>query len=367
MANYANLPAPTPEGGLNRYMQEIRKFPLLEPEEEYMLAKRWVEEQDTEAAHRMVTSHLRLAAKIAMGYRGYGLPQAEVISEANVGLMQAVKRFDPEKGFRLATYAMWWIRASIQEYILRSWSLVKLGTTSGQKKLFFNLRKAKNRIGALEEGDLHPDNVKRIATDLGVTAPVILGQDEGEGEEPPGTEAMTEVMKLAKERFNKGITQPRNSVMLEVLGAPRESKTVDCSGVTQPRLKAQLETRQVGPIRVTMLKPALESLERIMAKLQATEPDIYEALGTAGALCARLIRGSRSSWSNHSWGTAIDVKLQGRLDGFGDGGTQFGLLLLAELFNEEGWYWGATYNREDSMHFEVGVETLKKWQAEGQL
>ena len=177
MATYANLPAPSPEQGLNRYLQEIRKFPLLEPEEEYMLAKRWVEEQDTEAAHRMVTSHLRLAAKIAMGYRGYGLPQAEVISEANVGLMQAVKRFDPEKGFRLATYAMWWIRASIQEYILRSWSLVKLGTTSGQKKLFFNLRKAKNRIGALEEGDLHPDNVKRIATDLGVTETEVISMN----------------------------------------------------------------------------------------------------------------------------------------------------------------------------------------------
>lgn len=177
MANYANLPAPTPEGGLNRYMQEIRKFPLLEPQEEYMLAKRWVEEQDTEAAHKMVTSHLRLAAKIAMGYRGYGLPQAEVISEANVGLMQAVKRFDPEKGFRLATYAMWWIRASIQEYILRSWSLVKLGTTSGQKKLFFNLRKAKNKIGALEEGDLHPDNVARIAKDLGVTETEVISMN----------------------------------------------------------------------------------------------------------------------------------------------------------------------------------------------
>jgi RNA polymerase sigma-32 factor len=177
MGNYANLPAPTPEGGVNRYMQEIRKFPLLEPEEEYMLAKRWVEEQDTEAAHRMVTSHLRLAAKIAMGYRGYGLPQAEVISEANVGLMQAVKRFDPEKGFRLATYAMWWIRASIQEYILRSWSLVKLGTTSAQKKLFFNLRKAKARIGALEEGDLRPDVVKKIATDLGVTEDEVISMN----------------------------------------------------------------------------------------------------------------------------------------------------------------------------------------------
>ena len=174
MSTYQNLPAPSPEQGLNRYMQEIRKFPLLEPEEEYMLAKRWVDHQDTQAAHKMVTSHLRLAAKIAMGYRGYGLPQADVISEANVGLMQAVKRFDPEKGFRLATYAMWWIRASIQEYILRSWSLVKLGTTSAQKKLFFNLRKAKAKLGALEEGDLRPENVAQIAKDLNVTESEVV-------------------------------------------------------------------------------------------------------------------------------------------------------------------------------------------------
>ena len=177
MANYTQLPAPSPEQGLSRYLGEIRKFPMLEPEEEYMLAKRWVEDQDTDSAHKMVTSHLRLAAKIAMGYRGYGLPQAEVISEANVGLMQAVKRFDPEKGFRLATYAMWWIRASIQEYILRSWSLVKLGTTSAQKKLFFNLRKAKARIGAVEDGDLRPENVKRIATDLGVTEQEVISMN----------------------------------------------------------------------------------------------------------------------------------------------------------------------------------------------
>jgi len=177
MSNYANLPAPSPEQGLNRYLQEIRKFPMLEPEQEYMLAKRWVDHEDSGAAHQMVTSHLRLAAKIAMGYRGYGLPQAEVISEANVGLMQAVKRFDPEKGFRLATYAMWWIRASIQEYILRSWSLVKLGTTSAQKKLFFNLRKAKARIGALEDGDMRPENVKRIATDLGVTETEVISMN----------------------------------------------------------------------------------------------------------------------------------------------------------------------------------------------
>jgi RNA polymerase sigma-32 factor len=174
MSTYQNLPAPSPEQGLSRYMQEIRKFPMLEPEEEYMLAKRWIDHQDSTAAHQMVTSHLRLAAKIAMGYRGYGLPQSEVISEANVGLMQAVKRFDPEKGFRLATYAMWWIRASIQEYILRSWSLVKMGTTSAQKKLFFNLRKAKAKVGALEEGDLRPENVARIATELGVTQTEVV-------------------------------------------------------------------------------------------------------------------------------------------------------------------------------------------------
>ncbi|RRH69369.1 RNA polymerase sigma factor RpoH [Falsigemmobacter faecalis] len=174
MASYTSLPAPSPEQGMNRYLQEIRKFPMLEPEEEYMLAKRWVEDQDAQSAHKLVTSHLRLAAKIAMGYRGYGLPQAEVISEANVGLMQAVKRFDPERGFRLATYAMWWIRASIQEYILRSWSLVKLGTTSAQKKLFFNLRKAKSRIGALEEGDLRPENVTKIATDLNVSETEVI-------------------------------------------------------------------------------------------------------------------------------------------------------------------------------------------------
>ena len=177
MANYGNLPAPSPEGGLNRYLQEIRKFPMLEPDQEYMLAKRWVDDQDTDAAHQLVTSHLRLAAKIAMGYRGYGLPQAEVISEANVGLMQAVKRFDPEKGFRLATYAMWWIRASIQEYILRSWSLVKLGTTSAQKKLFFNLRKAKARIGALEDGDLRPEHVAKIAHDLNVTEDEVISMN----------------------------------------------------------------------------------------------------------------------------------------------------------------------------------------------
>jgi RNA polymerase sigma-32 factor len=175
--SYTRLPAPSPEQGLSRYLQEIRKFPMLEPEQEYMLAKAWVDHGDTEAAHQLVTSHLRLAAKIAMGYRGYGLPITEVISEGNVGLMQAVKRFDPEKGFRLATYAMWWIRASIQEYILRSWSLVKLGTTAAQKKLFFNLRKAKNKIGAIEEGELRPENVAKIAHDLNVTEQDVISMN----------------------------------------------------------------------------------------------------------------------------------------------------------------------------------------------
>jgi RNA polymerase sigma-32 factor len=165
----AGLPILTAESGLSRYLEKIRRFPMLEAQEEYILAKRWREHGDRDAAHRLVTSHVRLVAKMAMGYRGYGLPIAEVISEGNVGLMQAVKRFEPDKGFRLATYAMWWIKASIQEYILRSWSLVKMGTTANQKRLFFNLRKAKNRISALEEGDLHPDQVKLIAKRLGVT------------------------------------------------------------------------------------------------------------------------------------------------------------------------------------------------------
>jgi RNA polymerase sigma-32 factor len=162
------LPALSSDSGLSRYLSEIRKFPMLEPEEEFMLAKRWREHEDAEAAHRMVTSHLRLVAKIAMGYRGYGLPISEVISEGNVGLMQAVKRFDPDRGFRLATYAMWWIRAAIQEYILHSWSLVKIGTTAAQKKLFFNLRKVKGQLKAIEEGDLPPETVKEIATRLAV-------------------------------------------------------------------------------------------------------------------------------------------------------------------------------------------------------
>ena len=172
-----NIPSVTSESGLTRYLQEIQKFPMLEAEEEFMLAKRWHEHEDTESAHRLVTSHLRLVAKIAMGYRGYGLPIGEVISEGNIGLMQAVKRFDPDRGFRLATYAMWWIRASIQEYILRSWSLVKMGTTAAQKRLFFNLRKTKNQIRAFEEGDLTPEHVREIATRLGVPEQEVISMN----------------------------------------------------------------------------------------------------------------------------------------------------------------------------------------------
>ncbi|HZV57671.1 MAG TPA: RNA polymerase sigma factor RpoH, partial [Sphingobium sp.] len=181
MTRSSNVPATIPalggDASLNRYLSEIRKFPILKPEQEYMLAKRYQEHGDPEAAAQLVTSHLRLVAKIAMGYRGYGLPVAELISEGNIGLMQGVKKFEPDRGFRLATYAMWWIRASIQEFILRSWSLVKIGTTAAQKKLFFNLRRMKNNIEAFEEGDLHPDDVKKIATDLGVSEDEVVSMN----------------------------------------------------------------------------------------------------------------------------------------------------------------------------------------------
>jgi RNA polymerase sigma-32 factor len=174
----SNLPVLSAEGGLSRYLQEIRKFPMLEPDEEFMLAKRYKEHEDPAAAQKLITSHLRLVAKIAMGYRGYGLPISEVISEGNVGLMHAVKRFEPDKGFRLATYAMWWIRAAIQEYVLRSWSLVKIGTTAAQKRLFFNLRKVKGQIAALDDGNLHPDQIKQIATTLHVSEEDVVSMNQ---------------------------------------------------------------------------------------------------------------------------------------------------------------------------------------------
>lgn len=198
-----------------------------------------------------------------------------------------------------------------------------------------------------------------VSTDGLVSDTIIDEQSE--------TEELTETMRLAKARFNKGISQPNNRVMKELLSEPRSSYSTNCQSVTNPHLKSLLQTASVGNFRVTMIKPAIESLERIMARLKESDPDIYEKVGTAGALCVRLIRGSRSSVSNHSWGTAIDVKLQGELDRFADGSTQFGLLILAEYFNDEGWFWGATYNREDSMHFEVGVETLRGWAEDGRL
>jgi RNA polymerase sigma-32 factor len=232
------------EGGLSRYLAEIRKFPLLDPQEEYMLAKRWREHEDTEAAHKLVTSHLRLVAKIAMGYRGYGLPINEVIAEGNIGLMQAVKRFEPERGFRLATYAMWWIRASIQEYILRSWSLVKLGTTAAQKKLFFNLRRVKGQIEALEEGDMHPEHVSDIAKRLGVPEQEVVN-------------------------MNRRLASPDSSLNTP-LGTESESEWQDWLADESLDQETQLAETEELEERRTLLSTALE-------ELTPRERDILEA------------------------------------------------------------------------------------------
>ncbi len=284
MATYTNLPAPSPEQGLNRYLQEIRRFPMLEPEEEYMLAKRWVEAQDTGAAHKLVTSHLRLAAKIAMGYRGYGLPQAEVISEANVGLMQAVKRFDPEKGFRLATYAMWWIRASIQEYILRSWSMVKLGTTSAQKKLFFNLRKAKARIGAIEEGDLRPETVRQLATDLSVTESevvemnrrlagadaslnVSVGNDEGSGSWQDWLE--DETADQAGAYAERDEFESRQAMLVQAMDVlnQRERDVLTERRLTEPAVTLEELSERYGVSRERIRQIEVRAFEKLQARM----------------------------------------------------------------------------------------------------
>src|SRR5258705_12568230 len=232
------------EGGLSRYLGEIRKSPVLDPQEEYMLAKRWREHQDTDAAHRLVTSHLRLVAKIAMGYRGYGLPINEVIAEGNIGLMQAVKRFEPERGFRLATYAMWWIRASIQEYILRSWSLVKLGTTAAQKKQFFNLRRVKGQIEALEEGDMHPEHVTDIAKRLGVPEQEVVN-------------------------MNRRLASPDSSLNTP-LGTESESEWQDWLADESLDQETQLAETEEVEERRTLLSTALE-------ELTPRERDILEA------------------------------------------------------------------------------------------
>lgn len=243
---------------------------------------------------------------------------------------------------------------------------VRLGTELAQARA--DLKRLREDMTLLANRAPVPGPVTGAVTGSVTSDPV--GSEIGAGEDfetPSETEALTEIMQLAKTRFNKGITQPRNAVMQEVFGPPRDSYSTECQGVTNPRLKAMLETREVGGVKVTMIRPALDSFQRVMDRLAKSDPDIFAKVGTAGALCARFIRGSRTSVSNHSWGTAIDLTLQGELDRFADGGTQFGLLILAEYFNDEGWYWGATYNREDSMHFEVGEETLRAWAAEGLL
>jgi RNA polymerase sigma-32 factor len=290
----AALPVLANEGGLSRYLDEIRKFPMLEPSEEFMLAKRWREHGDREAAHKLVTSHLRLVAKIAMGYRGYGLPISEVVSEGNVGLMQAVKRFEPDKGFRLATYAMWWIKAAIQEYILRSWSLVKMGTTANQKKLFFNLRKAKGRISALEEGDLHPDQVKQIATQLGVNEQDVVDmnrrlggdaslnaplRDEGEGGGEwqdwlvDSGQSQEQVLVEEEEGQNR-LTALRNA--LSVLN-PRERRIFEARRLADDPITLEDLSAEFGVSRERVRQIEVRAFEKIQEAVKKNLAQIEDA------------------------------------------------------------------------------------------
>jgi RNA polymerase sigma-32 factor len=256
-----SLTVMTPEGGLSRYLSEIRKFPMLAKDEEFMLAQRWKEHQDPEAAHRMVTSHLRLVAKIAMGYRGYGLPIGEVISEGNVGLMQAVKKFEPDKGFRLATYAMWWIRASIQEYILRSWSLVKMGTTAAQKKLFFNLRKVKSEISALEEGDLHHEHVAQIATKLGVLESEVISMNRRLS---GGDASLNAPMRADGESEWQDWLADDNAVSQETVVAEEEEKSLRM-GLLQEAM-AELTDREKHILTERRLKDDPTTLEELASQ-----------------------------------------------------------------------------------------------------
>jgi RNA polymerase sigma-32 factor len=280
----ASLPIISGESGLARYLQEIKRFPMLEPQEEYMLAKRWREHGDREAAHKLVTSHLRLVAKIAMGYRGYGLPIGEVISEGNVGLMQAVKRFEPDKGFKLATYAMWWIRASIQEYILRSWSLVKMGTTASQKKLFFNLRKAKSRISALDEGDLRDDQVETISKRLGVAKQDVIDmnrrlggdaslnaplREEGEGEwqdwlvdDSPDQES------LLADREESGARLEALRAALSVLN-PRERRIFEARRLAEDPITLEELSTEFGVSRERVRQIEVRAFEKVQEAVKA--------------------------------------------------------------------------------------------------
>ena len=280
----ASLPVIAGESGLARYLQEIKRFPMLEPHEEYMLAKRWREHGDRQAAHKLVTSHLRLVAKIAMGYRGYGLPIGEVISEGNVGLMQAVKRFEPDKGFKLATYAMWWIRASIQEYILRSWSLVKMGTTASQKKLFFNLRKAKGRISALDDGDLRDDQVDTISRRLGVAKQDViemnrrLGGDaslnaplredgEGEWQDWLVDESIDQETRLAeREESDARLSALRSA--LSVLN-PRERRIFEARRLAEEPITLEELSAEFGVSRERVRQIEVRAFEKVQAAVKA--------------------------------------------------------------------------------------------------
>ena len=287
------------EGGLARYLAEIRRFPMLEPQQEYMLAKRWREHEDTQAAQELITSHLRLVAKIAMGYRGYGLPIGEIISEGNVGLMQAVKRFEPDKGFRLATYAMWWIRASIQEYILRSWSLVKMGTTASQKKLFFNLRKAKNRISAFEEGDLKPENVEKIAHRLGVSKQDVIDmnrrmngdsslntplREEGEGEWQDWLVDESddqEQLLLAQEEKNNRFKALQSA--LEVLN-PRERRIFEARRLSDEPVTLEDLSEEFGVSRERVRQIEVRAFEKVQSAVRGGLARLEVAQAHAHAL-----------------------------------------------------------------------------------
>ncbi|NDB67788.1 MAG: RNA polymerase sigma factor RpoH [Methylocystaceae bacterium] len=287
------------EGGLAQYLAEIRRFPMLEPQQEYMLAKRWREHEDTQAAQELITSHLRLVAKIAMGYRGYGLPIGEIISEGNVGLMQAVKRFEPDKGFRLATYAMWWIRASIQEYILRSWSLVKMGTTASQKKLFFNLRKAKNRISAFEEGDLKPENVEKIAHRLGVSKQDVIDmnrrmngdsslntplREEGEGEWQDWLVDESddqEQLLLAQEEKNNRFKALQSA--LEVLN-PRERRIFEARRLSDEPVTLEDLSEEFGVSRERVRQIEVRAFEKVQSAVRGGLARLEVAQAHAHAL-----------------------------------------------------------------------------------
>ena len=280
----AALPMVSGESGLTRYLNEIRRFPMLEPQEEYMLAKRWREHEDPDAAHRLITSHLRLVAKIAMGYRGYGLPISEVVSEGNVGLMQAVKRFEPDKGFRLTTYAMWWIRASIQEYILRSWSLVKMGTTASQKKLFFNLRRAKSQISALDEGDMRPDQVKLIAHRLGVGEQDVIDMNrrmsgdaslntplredsEGEWQDWLVDESASQENALAEQEESSH----RHDVLHEALGVlnPRERRIFEARRLVDEPVTLEALSDEFGISRERVRQIEVRAFEKVQSAVKA--------------------------------------------------------------------------------------------------